>query len=73
VAANASFVKEQDFPYRLLCDTERALCIAYGACEDTSAGSAKRITYVIGADGRIEQAHASVTPAEHAQVLLDSL
>lgn len=47
--------------------------MAYGACDDPKAGSAKRISYLIGADGKVKKAYASVKPAEHpAQVLADA-
>ena len=32
------------------------MAIAYGAADDASAGYAKRVTIVIGADGNIEHA-----------------
>ena len=73
VVANAKFAEEQDFPYPLLCDTEREICIAYGACESTSDAAAKRVTYVIGPDGTIVQVHDTVDAREHPATLLAAL
>jgi peroxiredoxin len=46
--------------------------MAYGACDDSKAGSARRISYLIGPDGRIRKAYANVNAPEHpAEVLKD--
>ena len=47
--------------------------MAYGACNEPSAGAAARITCVIGPDGKVVQAHPKVTPKTHPQAILDSL
>ncbi len=47
--------------------------VAYGAADDARAGNASRITYVIGPDGRIAQAHAKVSPKSHPQEILASI
>ena len=47
--------------------------MAYGACDDPKAQYASRITYVIGPDGKIAQAHAKVTPKTHPKEILASL
>jgi peroxiredoxin Q/BCP len=73
VEANAAFAKKFDFPYQLLCDTDRKLGIAYGACADAKAGYASRISYLIDEQGKIKAAYAKVTPGEHPkQVLADA-
>ena len=70
---NAAFAKKFNYNFPLLCDTDRKIGMAYGACDDPKAGSAKRISYLIGADGKIKKAYASVKPAEHpAEVLQDA-
>ena len=73
VEANAKFAEEQGFGYPLLCDTERVVCMAYGPCSSVSDGAAKRMTFVIGADGKVAQAHAEVNASEHPEALLASL
>jgi peroxiredoxin len=46
--------------------------MAYAACDDPKAGSAKRISYLIGPDGRIRKAYGKVNAPEHpAEVLKD--
>lgn len=70
---NAAFAKKYDFPFPLLCDTERKIGMAYGACDSPKARFADRISYVIGPDGKILQAHPKVSPKTHPQELLDSL
>ncbi len=54
--ANAAFAAKQEFPYSLLCDTERELGLAYLACERKEDEYPRRITYVIGSGGAIEKA-----------------
>jgi peroxiredoxin len=53
-----------------LCDTDHKVGLAYGAADDPEAGSAKRISYLIGKDGRIKKAWGKVDAASHpAQAL----
>ena len=73
VEANARFAAESEFPYPLLCDTNRSICVAYGACESVSDKTAKHITYVIGPDGDIVQAHEIVDAKTHPELLLATL
>jgi peroxiredoxin Q/BCP len=47
--------------------------MAYGACQDPKDEYAKRISYVIGPDGRILQAYPKVSPKSHPQEILASL
>jgi len=73
VAANAAFAKKFDFPFKLLCDTDRKIGLAYGACTDATAGYASRISYLIDEQGEIAVAYPKVAPKEHpAQVLADA-
>ena len=52
---------------------KREIGIAYGACDDPKAQYASRITYVIGPDGKIAQAHPKVSPKTHPREILASL
>ena len=71
-ATNAEFVAKHNFQFRLLSDTDRKLAVAVGAAADPGAGWAKRISYLVGADGTVLRAYGSVKPSEHAgQVLAD--
>lgn len=73
VEHNAAFAKKFDFPYKLLCDTERKAGLAYGACTDAKAGYASRISYLIDEQGKIAAAYPKVVPREHpGQVLADA-
>ena len=47
--------------------------MAYGACDSLTAGAASRITYVIGPDGKILQAHPKVSARTHPAELLKTL
>jgi peroxiredoxin len=47
--------------------------VAYGAADDASAGSAKRISYLIGKDGRIRKAYPKVNAAAHPEEILKDL
>ncbi|HLH78156.1 MAG TPA: peroxiredoxin [Candidatus Binataceae bacterium] len=73
VADNAAFVKKFSFPFRLLCDTDRSISVAYGACEGPNASRASRISYLIDEQGKIERAYPGVNPREHAAQVLSDL
>jgi peroxiredoxin Q/BCP len=73
VEDNAAFAKKFSYPFPLLCDEKREIGMAYGACENPKDEYAKRISYVIGPDGRILQAYPKVSPKSHPQEILASL
>ena len=52
---------------------DRRIGLAYGATDSPQGGNAKRITYVIGPDGKIVQAHPKVDPKSHPRAILESL
>jgi thioredoxin-dependent peroxiredoxin len=70
---NKAFAEKFGYDFTLLCDTTRALGMAYGACDKATDAYAKRYTYVIGPDGRIEQAIATKDPKGQAEALLPSV
>ena len=70
---NAKFAKKFEFDFPLLCDVDRRIGVAYGAAEDATAGSAKRISYLIGKDGRIRKAYPKVNAAAHPEEILKDL
>jgi thioredoxin-dependent peroxiredoxin len=71
-AANAAFAKKFAFPFALLCDVDRKLGLAYGACDDAKAGYAKRISVLIDERGNVAKFYPKVQPADHpAEVLAD--
>jgi peroxiredoxin Q/BCP len=70
---NRSFAEKFTFPFKLLCDTDRAIGLAYGACDDDKAEYAKRISFLIGPDGTIVKAYGTVKPAAHPGEVLEDL
>ncbi len=74
VEDNAAFAKRFDFPFALLCDTDRQVALAYGACDNPKAAYAERISYLIDEQGRILRVYQQVDPRIHAaEVLADLL
>ena len=73
VEDNRAFAEKFDFPYRLLCDTDRSLGLAYGAAGSADEGYAKRISYVIAEDGKILLAYPKVDPKTHLDQILGDL
>lgn len=72
-AQNKAFAEKFAFPFPLLSDTTRQVGLAYKACDSAADGHARRFTYVIGADGRIEQAIDTKDPGTQAAALLASV
>ena len=70
---NAAFAAKFGYPFPLLCDMDRAIGMAYGACDSRETRFAKRITYVIGPDRKIVQAHPGVSAKTHPRELLATL
>lgn len=71
-AANKQFVEAEALPFRLLSDTDRKLAVAARAADSTDARVAKRISYLVGADGKVLKAYPDVDPNVHAgQVVAD--
>ena len=73
VEDNAALAKKFRFPFPLLCDTARALGMAFGACDDPAAGYAKRISYLIDEQGKIQKIYPKVKPADHPDEVLRDL
>lgn len=68
-----TFADDELFPYPLLCDTSREICLAFGCCESKEDVASKRITYVIDPDGNITHAMTDVNARENPQEVLDLL
>ena len=71
-AANAAFAEAENFPYRLLSD-DGALAVQVGAATSRSQGYARRISYLVGPDGKVRKAYGSVSPSRHASEVLADL
>ena len=67
--AQVKFIKDNNLPFALLCDTELALIKPLGI-EIEGRKLPKRVTYVVGKDGKIAKVYDTVSPAGHpAEVL----
>lgn len=66
---NAAFVEAQGFPFRLLTD-DGSLAVQVGAAESRDQSTARRISYLVGPDGKVVKAYGEVTPASHADEVL---
>jgi peroxiredoxin Q/BCP len=69
---NERFAAEERFPFRLLSD-DGSLAVAVGAADSSDQKAARRISYLIGPDGKVVRAYATVIPADHAAELLEDL
>lgn len=69
---NARFVKTHAFPYRLLtADSETAMEV--GATSSPQQKYARRISYLVGEDGRVLRSYGTVMPSSHADQVLSDL
>lgn len=68
--SNAEFVKKEGFPFSLLSDEDRTLGVQVGAADSPGRLFARRISYLVGADGKVLKAYEKVDPAGHAQEVL---
>ncbi len=50
---NKAFAEKFSFNFPLICDEDRAMGLAYGAADASSAANARRVGVVIGPDGRV--------------------
>ncbi len=70
---NAEFVAKEKFPFRLLSDSDRDLAVKVGAADTKDQPVAKRISYLIGPDGKVKVSYANVVPQTHATDVLSSM
>ena len=73
VEANRAFAEKYDFPFPLLCDTERKMGLAYGTCTAEDTKWSARYTFVVSPDGDIEQAIETKDPAAQAEEIVNIL
>lgn len=72
------FAEKYSLPFTLLSDPTMEMITAYGAFVEKQmygkpVRGTKRITYIIGRDGKIARAYPDVDPATHAQILVADL
>ena len=66
---NLAFATAQDFPFRLLSDTDHSVAGAYEVARDAQdkfAGYPRRHSYLIDPDGRIHRSYDVTDVARHA-------
>ena len=61
-AANAKLLGEEPPPFRLLSDAERSLGVAVGVADLPRTPAPRRVSYLVGADGKVERVYADVSP-----------
>src|SRR5688572_10313779 len=68
--SHKKFAEKYELPFTLLADLECTAIEAYGAKGPVGT---KRISYLIGPDGKIVKVYPKVDPASHAGVILADL
>jgi thioredoxin-dependent peroxiredoxin len=72
--SHRAFTKKYGLPFPLLLDPDKKIAKAYGADNGIPIlGLDKRITYVIGEDGRIVAVYPQVDPVTHANQIMHDL
>jgi len=66
---NRKFAEKNGLPFRLLSDRDHELAKSVGAAR-TLIPFAKRISYLVGPDGRVLVAYPDVDPGTHAEEVL---
>ena len=72
------FIEKHRLPYAVIADEDHAVCSGFGVWVRKSFFfmsymGVERTTFVIGADGRIEEVFAKVSPIRHLDLLRKSL
>ncbi|MGC8916319.1 MAG: peroxiredoxin [Thermoanaerobaculum sp.] len=70
---NAAFAARHRFPFPLLSDSRRELAVKVGAADTPEQGYPRRISYLVGADGRVLKVYPQVNPERHAREVLADL
>ena len=70
---NKAFAEKFGFNFPLLCDTDRKVGIAYGACDDASASTARRVAVIIGPDGIVQRYYPKVDARAFPQQALEEI
>lgn len=73
VDENKAFATKFAFPFSLLCDTDKKIGLAYGACKNQDDKYPARIGYVIGGDGKILIAEPSVDAKTFPETVLKEI
>ena len=74
VDSHRAFAEEHELPFSLLADTDASISNAYGvSLMAGEAVMARRVTYVIDAEGNIARVFAEVDPGVHADEVLEAI
>ena len=72
--AHRAFIKKYGLPFPLLLDSDKKIATEYGAANGIPIlGLDRRITYIIGEDGKIVKVYPNVDPSAHATEILTAL
>lgn len=71
--ANRKFAEKFSFPFPLLCDTERKIGLAYGACNTAKDEYARRVGYWIGPDGKVRKAYPAADAKTFPETVLGEI
>ena len=72
-AENKAFAEKFGFNFPLLCDTDRKVGLAYGACDDANAASARRVGVIIGPEGLVKAYYPKVDARAFPQQALGEI
>lgn len=70
--ANKAFREKFSFPFDLLSDEDKSMCIAYGAAQADSP-RASRISVLVDPSGTVAKVYDTVKPADHPDEVLADL
>ncbi|MDY7232629.1 peroxiredoxin [Hyalangium rubrum] len=70
---NKAFAEKFGFNFPLLCDTERTVGMAYGACDDAKAPNARRVGVIVGPDGLVKAYYPKVDARAFPQQALSEV
>jgi thioredoxin-dependent peroxiredoxin len=73
---NRAFAEAEQFPFRLLSDTDRRIAQAYGAANPPDSDWAsvpKRLTYLIDAGGTVQKIYKVKDVTAHPQDVLNDI
>lgn len=73
VERNAAFAQKYDFKFPLLCDVDRKIALAFGACANATAQHAERISFLIDERGNIARVYDRVDPRDHPAKVLGEI
>ncbi len=67
-----NWAQEVGLAGELLCDADRTVAMAYGAAETADQERPKRVSVLIGADGKVARVYGAPDPEAHpAEALAD--